>query len=431
MHCSGTERQWAILSVMVNFPAHLFVAGASLFNLARFHSLFIVTQRCTVAERAVDFSLGIPSCHIRRLHRKSHHETMRRFREKRKEKFGSPSAVHTVSRGLTTRGLTVVEWKANYKAWTEYEDGWSGGRMRRRRAAVSGNTNAGKEQGEQQRTWKLDTRGSQTVSEITLRTLFFFHNVQFQSLQLKRIAIFETTVLFETVRNIQPSPPIWNQIIYRKKKKKHLLSITAATPSNTFAMCSHLAWEPALITQHPLEQIPAIRSQNLVQHPLKRALSKHSAAAYMRPWPLKRSETIQLPWISSAWTSTKSLQCGENQGSTNSFTEVRIYTEWEDWIAASAMEMLTLYNCAAFHSLQLPPDFSLTPVRALWPASPSALSSSNSARGGHKNPGPICTTSWWSGLGTLNICGPKGTLFTRSPAAKRHLNLTQGCYVTF
>lgn len=221
MHCSGTERQWAILSVIVNFPAHLFVAGASLFNLARFHSLFIVTQRCTVAERAVDFSLGIPSCHIHRLHRKSHHKTMRRFREKRNEKFGSLTAVHTVSRGLTTRGLTVVEWKANYKAWTEYEDGWSGGRMRRRRAAVSGNTNAGKEQGEQQRTWKLDTRGSQTVSEITLRTLFFFHNIQFQSL---RIAIFETTVLFDTVRNIQPRPPIWNQTIYRKKKKTPALN---------------------------------------------------------------------------------------------------------------------------------------------------------------------------------------------------------------
>lgn len=151
----------------------------------------------------------------------------------------------------------------------------------------------------------------------------------------------------------------------------------------------------------------------------------------MRPWPLKWSETIQLPWISSAWTSTKSLQCGENQGSANTFTEIRIYTEWEDWIAASAMELLILCNCAAFHSLQLPPDFSLTPERALWSASPSALSSSNSARRGHKNPGPIGTTSWWSGLGTLNICGPKGTLFTRSPVTKWHLNLTQGCYVMF
>lgn len=297
MHCSGTERQWAILSVIVNFPAHLFVAGASLFNLARFHSLFIVTQRCTVAERAVDFSLGIPSCHIHRLHRKSHHKTMRQLREKRKERFGSPTAMHTVSRGLTTRGLTVVEWKANYKAWTEYKDGWSGGRMRRRRAAVSGNTNAGKEQGEQQRTWKLDARASQTVSEITLRTLFFFHSFQFQSLQLKRIAIFETTVLFNTVRNIQPRPPIWNQIIYRKNKK-NTCSQSQQPPHQTPLRCVHISPEsrPSLPNIHLSKFLQSglkILSNTPSNEPLANTARQHICAP--GPWNgVKLSNCLEL-----------------------------------------------------------------------------------------------------------------------------------------
>lgn len=86
MQCSGTERQRAVMSVIINFPAHLFAAGASLLNLARFHSLFIVMQRCVPDEHAVDFSLGIASCQIQQLHRESHRKTMH-IRGERKKRF--------------------------------------------------------------------------------------------------------------------------------------------------------------------------------------------------------------------------------------------------------------------------------------------------------------------------------------------------------
>lgn len=49
----------------------------------------------------------------------------------------------------------------------------------------------------------------------------------------------------------------------------------------------------------------------------------------------------------------------------------------------------------------------------------SVLLSFSEGHKGHKKPGPICAPSWWSGLGTLSICGPQGPLFTRSPCKQK------------
>lgn len=194
MHCRGTEHQWAVVSLIVNFPAHLFVAGGSLFNLARFRSLCIVTQRCALAVGAVDFSLRIPSCRICTVNL-----IKKRWDKKRKEKKKVLSQQWT----LWVEDSPPEDWqKRSGRLITKP------GQNTRTDEVVEG-----KEQGEQQRTWKLDTRGSQTASEITLRTQFFFHNIQFQSLTLKRTAIFEITVLFNTVHNVQPAPTIWKRII--------------------------------------------------------------------------------------------------------------------------------------------------------------------------------------------------------------------------
>lgn len=111
-----------------------------------------------------------------------------------------------------------------------------------------------------------------------------------------------------------------------------------------------------------------------------------------------KRQTIQLPWISSGRTSTKSLQTGVNQASANRFMEIHIYAEWEDWIAASVMETLLLCNCASFalSIFLLPVWFDACEsavvtelVRSFlaWPAAEVKI------------PGPMCAPLWWSGLG--------------------------------
>lgn len=72
--------------------------------------------------------------------------------------------------------------------------------------------------------------------------------------------------------------------LYIKKQKKHLLSITAA-------------WESALITQHPLEQIPAsglkILSNTPSNEPLANTARQHICAP--GPWnEVKRSNCLEL-----------------------------------------------------------------------------------------------------------------------------------------
>lgn len=84
-------------------------------------------QCCALADHGVDsyFSLGIPSCHIHRLHCKSHHknaadkESGKNVKEK-KNLLSSPALISHSD--AYCKQKTRVEWEANYKVWTKYED---------------------------------------------------------------------------------------------------------------------------------------------------------------------------------------------------------------------------------------------------------------------------------------------------------------------